>query len=58
MGNEGGKKKKKILQTRPALAAKGPGGGPDKMEKTISVDFCTLKMPPVSSLKRSLSLSF
>lgn len=46
------KKKKKILQNKPALAAKGPGGGPDKSEKTISMDFCTLKMPLVSSLQR------
>lgn len=34
LGNEG--EKKKILQHKPALAAKGTGEGPDKIEKKTS----------------------
>lgn len=49
---------KKILQNKPALAAKGLGGRPDKTEQTISRDFCTLKMPLVSSLQRYLCFLF
>lgn len=45
LGNEGGKRKKQeILWNKPALAAKRPGKEPDETEKTISMDFCTLKM--------------
>lgn len=39
------KKSKEIPWNKPALAAKRPGKEPDETEKTISMDFCTLKMP-------------